>query len=168
MTTTMPTPIRLLIVDDDDQLRETLARRFGRQGMTVTAAASGEDALAQAEQSRFDVALLDLHMPGMNGIELLAKLKECQPEVEVLLLTAHGSIDSAIAAMKHGAYDYFTKPFHLPELEVHIQKAFEKVQLFRRERQWVQQLAFESPRYELLGSSEAMQQVVQLVKKVAP
>lgn len=168
MTRNMPTPIRLLIVDDDDPLRETLVRRFQRQGMTVIAAANGEGALIQADQGHFDVALLDLHMPGMNGIELLSKLKERQPEIEVLLLTAHGSIDTAIAAMKHGAYDYFTKPFQLPDLEVHIQKAFEKVQLARRERQWVQQLAFESDRYRLLGSSAAMKRVVELVKKVAP
>lgn len=160
--------IRLFIVDDDDQLRQTLARRFDRTGMTVTAAATGEEALELAEHGRYDVALLDLHLPGMSGIDLLTKLKESQPELEALLLTAHGSIDTAIAAMKCGAYDYLTKPFHLPELEVHIQKAFEKVQLARRERQWVQQLDFESPRYQLLGSSPAMQRVVELIEKVAP
>jgi DNA-binding NtrC family response regulator len=155
-------------VDDDDQLRDTLVRRFQRQGMTVTAAASGEDALARMDADRHDVALLDLHLPGMSGIELLNKLKEQQPEMEVLLLTAHGSIETAILAMKRGAYDYLTKPFHLPELEVHIEKAAEKVQLARRERQWVQQLRYESPRYRLVGSSPAIRRVVQLIEKVAP
>lgn len=164
----MATPIRLLIVDDDDVLRQALARRFERQGMSVIAAANGEEALGRADEGRFDVALLDLNMPGMNGIEVLAKLKERQPEIEVLLLTAHASIETAIAAMKQGAYDYFTKPFQVPDLEAHIQKAYEKVQLLRRERQWVQHLAFESDRYRLLGSSAAMQRVVSLVKKVAP
>lgn len=91
-----PSPIQLLIVDDDDQLRQALARRFQRLGMTVTAAANGEEALAQAAKTRCDVALLDLHMPGMNGIEVLEKLRERQPELEVLLLTAHGSIETAI------------------------------------------------------------------------
>ena len=142
MTATNRTAFRLLIVDDDEQLRDTLARRFQRQGMDVTAAGSGEEALTRAERSRWDVALLDLHLPGMSGIDLLAALKERQPELEVLLLTAHGSIDTAIQAMKSGAYDYLAKPFQLPDLEVHIQKAHEKVQLARRERQWIEQLNY--------------------------
>jgi DNA-binding NtrC family response regulator len=159
---------RLLIVDDDDQLRHTLVRRFQRQGFAVSAAASAEDALAKAAETRCDVALLDLHLPGMNGIELLEQLKNKQPELEALLLTAHGSIETAILAMKRGAYDYLTKPFHLPELEIHIQKAFEKVRLTRRERQWVEQLSYESSRYRLVGSSSAVRRVVQLIQKVAP
>jgi DNA-binding NtrC family response regulator len=158
----------LLIVDDDEQLRQTLERRFKRQGLAVTTAADGEDTLAKAVHNRWDVALIDLHMPGMNGIELMDKLKELQPELEALLLTAQGSIETAIQAMKRGAYDYLTKPFHLPELEVHIQKAYEKVQLARRERQWVEQIGYESSRYRLVGSSPAMQRVVQLLQKVAP
>jgi DNA-binding NtrC family response regulator len=161
-------PMRLLIVDDDVELREALARRFRRQGMTVLDAGSGEEALETANQSRCDVALLDLHLPGMTGIELLRQLKERQPELEALMLTAHGSIETAIEAMKQGAYDYLTKPFHLPELEIHIQKAFEKVQLARRERQWVEQLRFESPRYRIVGSSAGVQHVVRLIEKVAP
>jgi DNA-binding NtrC family response regulator len=155
-------------VDDDDELRETLAHRFRRLGMAVTVAASGEDALARTAEGRCDVALLDLHMPGMDGIELLGKLKERQPELEALMLTAHGSIETAIQAMKRGAYDYLTKPFHLSDLEIHVQKANEKVQLARRERQWLEQISYESSRYRLVGSSPAMRKVVQLIQKVAP
>jgi DNA-binding NtrC family response regulator len=121
--------LHLLLVDDDDQLRQTLVRRFQRQGVTVTEAPTGAAALAKANQTRQDVALLDLHLPDMTGIDLLAQLKERQPELEALMLTAHGSIETAIQAMKRGAYDYLTKPFHLPELEVQIEKAFEKVRL---------------------------------------
>jgi DNA-binding NtrC family response regulator len=168
MTAPSRPALRLLIVDDDDQLRQTLARRFQRQGLAVTGAASAEEALALAPEHRFDVALLDLNLPGLSGLELLAKLKERQPELEALVLTAHGSIETAILAMKRGAYDYLTKPFHLPELEIHIQKAYEKVRLARRERQWLQQIDFESPRYRLVGSSPAMRRVVQLIEKVAP
>jgi len=160
--------VRLLIVDDDDQLRQTLERRFKRQGMTVAAAATAADALERAEQERFDVALLDLHLPDQTGIELLQRLKEGQPELEALMLTAHGSMETAIQAMKSGAYDYLTKPFHLPELEIHIQKAFEKVRLARRARQWVDQIRYESPRYRLVGSSPGLQRVVRLIEKVAP
>jgi DNA-binding NtrC family response regulator len=164
----MQAPLHLLIVDDDEQLRQTLVRRFQRQGMSVTAAGSGEEALKRANAARFDVALLDLHLPGMDGVAVLGKLKEQQPELEALLLTAHGSIETAILAMKKGAYDYLTKPFHLPELEVHVQKAYEKVRLARRERQWIEQLRYESPRYRLVGSSPALLKVVQLLEKVAP
>jgi len=168
MTSATVAPIRLLVVDDDETLRLTTSRRFQRAGLTVTAAADAEEALAKCAHNRFDVALLDLHMPGMNGIELLGKLKECQPELEAIMLTAHGSIETAIQAMKQGAYDYLTKPFQFPELEIHVQKAFEKVKLARREQQWVAQLAFESARYRLVGSSPAMQKVIQLLQKVAP
>src|SRR5579872_6761555 len=161
-------PVRLLIVDDDEQLRQTLQRRFQRQGLNVTAAENAETAVPLLDKFRFDVALLDLHLPGMSGIDFLERLKSAQPEVEAILLTAHGSMDTAILAMKRGAYDYLTKPFHLPELEIHIQKAFEKVQLQRRQWQWVEHLRYESPRYRLIGSSPAMQRVVQLIERVAP
>ena len=168
MATSSSSALRLLIVDDDEQLRQTLERRFKRQGLAVTAADCGEEALAKAAHNRWDVALLDLHMPGMNGIELMDKLKDLQPELEALLLTAQGSIETAIEAMKRGAYDYLTKPFHLPELEIHIQKAYEKVQLARRERQWVEQVGYESSRHRLIGSSPLMQRALQLLQKVAP
>src|SRR5438874_2270620 len=111
----MPAPsrpaIRLLIVEDDDDLRDSLRGRFERLGLAVTAAASGEEALARAAHARPDVALLDLHLPGMGGLELLGKLKELRPEVEALMLTAHSSVETAVQAMKQGAYDYLTKPF---------------------------------------------------------
>jgi DNA-binding NtrC family response regulator len=168
MSTPSRPSIRLLVVDDDEQMRRTLVSRFERQGLTVTSAASGEEALAKASQTRCDVALLDLHLPGIGGIDLLSRLKELQPELEALMLTAHSSIETAVLAMKRGAYDYLTKPFHLPELEVHIQKAFEKVQLARREKQWVDQLRYESPRHKLVGSSAAMRKVTGLIEKVAP
>jgi DNA-binding NtrC family response regulator len=154
-------------VDDDEQMRSTLVKRFERQGMSVGSAASGEDALTLLGERCWDVALLDLHLPGMGGIELLGKLKEAQPEAEALLLTAHSSVETAVLAMKRGAYDYLTKPFHLPELDVHLLKAFEKVQLARRELQWVHHLRAESPRHQLVGSSSCIRKVAALVEKVA-
>jgi DNA-binding NtrC family response regulator len=167
MAGTSQSPIKQLIVDDDDDLREDLAQLFRGLGHNVTAVASGEDALAKAAHTRFDVALLDLHLPGISGIDVLLQLKECQPELEALMLTAHSSIETAVEAMKRGAYDYLTKPFRGAELEVHIQKAFEKVQLQRREQQWLRQLSYESPRYQLVGSSAAMRKVLGLIEKVA-
>jgi DNA-binding NtrC family response regulator len=158
---------RLLIVDDDEQLAEALARRFQRIGHAVKVVSSGEQAL-EAAAAPLDVVLLDLHLPGMGGLEVLTKLKEQHPEVEVILLTAHGSIETAIQAMRKGAYDYLTKPFHLPELEVHIEKALEKARLARREWQRSEQVRYESPRYRLVGSSPAMHKVVQMIEKLAP
>jgi DNA-binding NtrC family response regulator len=160
--------LRLLIVDDDDLLRQALAKRFERQGLAVAVAASGAEAIAQAAAARFDIALLDLHLPDMSGIDVLGRLKESQPELEALMLTAHGSIETAIQAMRRGAYDYLTKPVNPAELEIHIQKAHEKVQLARRARQWAAQLAFESERYRLVGSSPGLRRVVQLIERVAP
>jgi DNA-binding NtrC family response regulator len=159
--------IRLLIVDDDEDLRDDLSRLFRKHGQEVTTAVSGEDALDKTVRARFDVALLDLHLPGINGIDVLVKLKERQPELEVLMLTAHSSIETAVEAMRRGAYDYLTKPFRAADLEVHVQKAFETVQLRRREQQRLQQLSYESPRYRLVGSSPAIRKVVSLIEKVA-
>jgi len=167
MPTTPRHPVRLLIVDDDDDLRQTLVERFRRGGAAVTEADSAEEALARAASGRFDVALLDLHLPGLDGIELLTRLKEQQPELEALMLTAHSSVETAVQAMRRGAYDYLTKPFRLPDLEVHVQKAFEKVELARRERQWLGVVRYESPRYRLVGSSPAMRRVVGMIEKVS-
>ncbi len=167
MASTNDRPIKLLLVDDDDDLRQDLAQLFRKQGQEVTAAVSGEDALNKAAHARFDVALLDLHLPGISGIDLLVKLKEQQPELEALMLTAHSSIETAVEAMRKGAYDYLTKPFRSADLEIHVRKAFEKVQLQRREQQWLRQLSYESPRYRLVGSSPAMRKVVGLIEKVA-
>src|SRR5260370_41617699 len=132
----MPPPprpsTRLLIVDDDNDLRQDLVRYFERIGMAVTAAASAEEALAKAANARHDVALLDLHLPGSDALELLGKLKELQPELEALLLTAHSSIETAVQALKRDASDYLTKPFRLADLEVHVQKACEKAKPARR------------------------------------
>jgi DNA-binding NtrC family response regulator len=167
MADTTRVAIKLLIVDDDEDLRQDLSQLFRRLGHHVTAVSNGEDALVKAAQTRFDVALLDLHLPGMSGIDVLVQLKERQPELEALMLTAHSSIETAVEAMKRGAYDYLTKPFRAADLEIHVQKAFEKVQLQRREQQWLQHLSFESPRYRLVGSSAAMRKVIALIEKVA-
>src|SRR5690349_12768071 len=163
----MSTPTRLLIVDDDDTLRANLARRYRHQGYEVADFPSAEALLAKPPAGRWDVALLDLHLPGIDGIELLAKLKERQPELECVLFTAQGSIETAVEAMRRGAYDYVTKPVpHLPELDVRLQKAAEKSQLVRRDRQWAEHVAYESPRYHLVGSSPGLQRVVKLIERV--
>jgi len=168
MATDKPLTIRLLVVDDDEDLLEMMRERFDRKGIKIATASRGADALTLAGQQRFDIALLDVGLPDLGGLELLNKLKEQLPELEVIMLTAHAGLDSAIQAMKSGAYDYLTKPFHFNELDIHVQKAFEKVALVRRERQWVEHISFESPRYRLVGASPAHLRVMLLIEKVAP
>ncbi|MBI1830813.1 MAG: sigma-54-dependent Fis family transcriptional regulator [Planctomycetes bacterium] len=163
-----PRTIHLLVVDDDENLLDMMREHFDHKGIKLATASRGGDALTIAEQGRFDVALLDISLPDINGLELLAKFKEQHPEMEIIMLTAHAGLDSAIQAMKAGAYDYVTKPFHFNELDIHVQKAFEKAALVRRERQWVEHISFESPRYRMVGSSAAHQRVMQLIEKVAP
>lgn len=122
----MKEPISLLIVDDEEPLRTRLGERFTRKGYSVSSAPNGNEALLLAENRRFHVALVDIKMPGMNGIDLLKALKVLQPFIEVIILTGYAEVDTAIEAMKSGAYDYLAKPYHLSELEIILQKAYEK------------------------------------------
>src|SRR6478752_9668973 len=123
---TAPSAIDLLVVDDDAEFRETLVTRFTRTCCAVQSAGNGEEALGLAERRNFDVAVFDMMMPGISGLELLKRFKESHPECEVILLTGQGSIETAVEAMKLGAYDYLQKPFSLKELEVIANKASER------------------------------------------
>ena len=103
--------IDILIVDDDEAFRETLARRLTRSGFQLQAAADGGQAMNAAQRRDFDVAVIDMKMPGMSGLELLERLKQEHADCEVVILTGQGTIESAVEAMKLDAYDYSTKPF---------------------------------------------------------
>src|SRR5215471_15403244 len=98
-------PIDLLIVDDDSEFRGSVVARFTRRGHNVQDAGEGESALALAERRQFDVAVIDMMMPGMSGLELLERLRAQHPESEVIMLTGQGSVESAVRAMKLGAFD---------------------------------------------------------------
>ena len=124
----MPTnsPVNLLIVEDDPDFRETCVRWMTRKGHTVQGAANGHEALDICERRSFDVAIIDMNMPGLTGLEVLDRMKVSQPETEVIILTGQGTIESAVNAMKLGACDYLTKPFPLDELEQRCLMAFER------------------------------------------
>jgi DNA-binding NtrC family response regulator len=158
----------LLIVDDDAEFRDTLVRRFRRRGMNVSEAASGEQALALAERRQFDVAVFDQVMPEMSGLELLEKFKAQHSECEVVMLTGQGTIASAVEAMKLGACDYLTKPFPLGDLEVLLEKAFERRQLAKENDQLKSLLARTRPSHRMIGESPAMQEVFRLIERAGP
>jgi ActR/RegA family two-component response regulator len=112
----MSRKIKLLFVDDEERFLTTLSARLGLRDFDVTCATSGETALALAEKERFDIALVDLKMPGLSGDQLLAALKERHPEIEVVILTGYGTIQSAESCTKLGSYRYLQKPCETDEL----------------------------------------------------
>ena len=146
-----PKKIDLLLVDDDPDFRESVARRFMRRGFQVQEATHGEQALQLASLRQFDVVVLDMVMPGMSGIQVLEQLKLTHPECEVILLTGQGTIETAVQAMKLGAYDYLTKPFPLAELEILIEKAYERRQLRKENVQLKEVLSRRQAEPEIVG-----------------
>ncbi len=158
----------LLIVDDDAEFRDTLVRRFRRRGMNVSEAASGEEALELANRREFDVAIVDMVMPGMTGIELLAKFKAQHAECEVVLLTGQGTIESAVQAMKLGASDFLTKPFPLGDLEILLDKAIDRRQVAKENRQLKTLLHRREAPVRMVGQSPALQEVKRLIDRAGP
>jgi len=160
--------IALLVADDDDEFRGTMTRMFARHGFQVPEAADGEAALTAAQHRTFDVAILDLKMPGLAGIQLLEKFRDSHSECEVIVLTGQGTIEMAVQAMKLGAYDFLTKPFPLRDLEKLIGKAHERGQLRRENLRLKTLLQRSQPKSEMIGQSPAMQEVFRLIERAGP
>ena len=159
---------KILIVDDELIVRESLGGWLERDGHTVDKAASGEEALEKCEKVRYDILLLDIKMEGMSGLEVLKRVRENDPDVSVVMITAYGSIPSAIEAMKSGAYEYLLKPFDPDELMVLIEK-IGKHQAERRETQFLREQYKERTRFEnMIGQSRALQGVFDMIESVAP
>jgi DNA-binding NtrC family response regulator len=114
---------RILLVDDEESFVEMLAKRLRTRGLCVETAGSGEQAIERAKQQPFDVVVLDLAMPGIDGIETLKQLQEIDPDIQAILLTGHGSIEKAVEATKQGAVDFLQKPASLPDLLEQIGEA---------------------------------------------
>jgi DNA-binding NtrC family response regulator len=165
---TQTSAVDLLVVDDDPELRDTLVNRFARHGFQVEAAADGEQALALAQRRNFDVAIFDVMMPGMSGVELLERFKTQYPDCEVILLTGQGSIETAVEAMKLGAFDFLQKPFPLKELEALAGKAFERRRLRKENSQLRTLLARSEPKIDMVGQSPAMREVFRLIERAGP
>jgi len=159
--------ICILAVDDDDAFRSVVARRFQRRGYDVAHTGTPSEALAMAEQKHFDVAIFDIAMPEMDGVQLLERLRQVDPDTQVIMLTGQGTIETAIRAMKLGAYDYLTKPCELAELEVQVERAYEKAQLARENQNLKTALRRSGPPTEIIGNSSAIRQVLRMIEKVA-
>ncbi|MBI4422697.1 MAG: response regulator, partial [Elusimicrobia bacterium] len=121
----MPPKIRLLLVEDDQSLSALLALELRRAGFEADVARSGEEAFQRLGATLYDAVITDLRLGGADGLAVLQESKRAQPEAEVLVITGHGSIDTAVAAMKHGAFDYLTKPVQPEELLLVLRKAIE-------------------------------------------
>jgi DNA-binding NtrC family response regulator len=159
---------RLLIVDDEPGQRELLSGFLKRHGFKIFEAESGEDALANYHKTFSPVALVDMKMPGMNGLELLGKLREINPFIQVIVLTAFGSVETAVAAMKAGAFDYLTKPVEdLDELLLKLDKAAQQNRLVVEHQVMSERLAEIFPDSEIIGESEAMRKVKEMITLVA-
>jgi DNA-binding NtrC family response regulator len=163
----MKTLERILIVDDEEQMRELLTKVLEKNGYQVTAAGDGTQALALLEKEPVDLVVTDVRMPGLGGMEALKAIKELNPDIVVIIMTAFGSIDQAVQAVKEGAYDYINKPFKIDEMLLTIRKALDE----RRLRHEVSVLRHElRTRYHfenLIGKSRAMQEVFSLIEQVA-
>ncbi len=166
----MKASTRIMVVDDEETICEALMAWFIKDGYKVETALSGAEALAHLKEKDFDIFLVDVKMPGMDGIELLSRIKEKQPEAVVIMMTAHGSIQTAVEAMKRGAGDYLCKPFDPDSLSllmerVMMQKTLKKENIALKERLLEQQ---EEALSVFIVHSEPMRKIFSTVDEVAP
>ncbi|HEY7308149.1 MAG TPA: sigma-54 dependent transcriptional regulator [Gemmataceae bacterium] len=165
-----PSDASILVVDDELLIRETLAEYLGQEGFAVVTCASGEEAFERAAEQRFDIVLCDVHLPGLDGLELLDRLQRISPETFVLLITAYATVENAVEAFQRGAHDYLMKPILLDEVLSKIRRLLAHRALYL-ENQWLRrQLNLDNrPESErIIGNSPGMEQVFEMVRKVAP
>lgn len=159
--------IKILVVDDELSMREFLSILLAREGYDVTVAVSAHEALNMMESTLFDLVLSDVNMPGLSGIELLARIKDKSPETAVLMLTAFSAAEQAVEAMKLGAYDYVCKPFKNEEIKQLIKNALEKQGLIHENRQLKNDISQRDSFCGIIGKSQKMRELFDLIQKVA-
>jgi len=158
---------RILVVDDEEIVRESLGGWLQKDGYTVEVAPDGPSALARIKAERWSIMIVDLKMPGMDGLQVLEEAKKILPELAVVIMTAYATVDTAVAAMKAGAYDYLVKPFDPEELSIMMQKIVSQQTLVRENAVLRQALKQEYKFRDLLSKSPAMQAVFELAKTAA-
>ena len=157
----------ILIIDDEPGLRQTVSLILGEEGYDVQVASDGEEGLARALELRPEIILCDVRMPRLNGIQFLERYRAANGEALVVVMTAYGSMDLAIEAMKKGAYDYISKPFSADQLILLLKKAEEREALRREVRRLREEVRVEKRFGQIIAKSPAMQQALQLAIKVA-
>jgi len=159
---------RVLLIDDDAGLREVLTFALADQGHEVKACPDGERGLAELATFHPEVVITDLKMPGIGGMEVLQSAHEVDPTLPVILLTAFGSIEEAVEAMKRGAYHYLTKPYNRDELRLTVDQALERRRLLQENRILRERLRAQTRAVEIVHASEAMQRILDMIHRVAP
>jgi DNA-binding NtrC family response regulator len=159
---------KILIVDDETVVRDSLGKWFSSEGYQARPVASAREALESITNMEYDVALLDIKMPGMDGMELQSRLKEADPELTVIIMTGYASVETAVQALKQGAYDYITKPIDPDELSHLVSNALEHRRARREVVRLRENLLEVSPSTELIGKAPGMKKVCELIEMVAP
>ncbi|MFL6213962.1 MAG: sigma-54-dependent transcriptional regulator [Blastocatellia bacterium] len=159
--------IRILIVDDETIVRESLGNWFLEDGYTVEVAGSAKEALEKLAAQSWDIFLLDIRMPGMDGLELQRKIREVQSDATIIIMTAYASVETAVEAMKQGAYDYIVKPFDPDDLEHLIRKAIERKQLVTENTRLRSKIDELNLLHEIVGTSAAIRRVLEQVAVVS-
>jgi DNA-binding NtrC family response regulator len=167
MSAKPPDRLRILIVDDESVVRESLAGWFEEDGHTVKTASDARSALTLIRSATWDIALVDIKMPGMDGLELQRRIHEAAPQTTVIIMTAFASVDTAVQALKEGAYDYIVKPFDPEHLSHLIQKTSERNSLVRENLNLKDRLANVAPATPILGESPAIRRALELIETVA-
>ncbi|NTW70494.1 MAG: sigma-54-dependent Fis family transcriptional regulator [Chlorobiaceae bacterium] len=158
---------KILVIDDDTSLRRVLEYNLEEEGYEVQAAASGEKGLSLMEHFQPDLVITDMKMTGMNGLMVLKIIKERSPDTLVIIITAFGTVDVAVEAMKSGAYDYITKPFNREALKLTVRKALQFCNLTEENKRMKSELSDKSDFQTIIGSSEEMEKVFEVIRKVA-
>ncbi len=158
---------KILIIDDDNSLRRVLEYNLQEEGYEVQAASSGEEGLYLFGQAQPNLVITDMKMSGMDGLMVLKSIKERSPEALVIIITAFGTIDVAVEAMKAGAYDYITKPFNRDELRLTVKKALQFNGLAEENKRLKSELSDKADFHTIVGSSKEMEKVFDVIRKVA-
>lgn len=160
--------LNILFADDEVSLQEVIKLELPSMGHTVTVCGDGREAIRQMEKNKYDVLLLDLDMPHVGGLEVVARAHELNPEAESVILTGKGSLDTAVAALREGIFDYLTKPCRLAEIDKVLRKIAEKKELTRKLMAACNRLERIEGTRRLIGDSEPMRKVRRLIDRIAP
>ena len=167
-TETKPPRLKILFADDEPALQELMSLELPRMGHDVTVCPDGPTAVAAIERNTYDCIIVDLDMPGMNGIQVIARCKELSPDTDAVVLTGKSSFDTAVQALRHGAVDYLTKPCKLVDLKGLLLRVARQREWVNKCRALAHQLQRAEGKTELVGTSRGMEQVKRLIDKVAP